>query len=121
MTALLYAVLAASLWYLAAWSEITYPLMSKLPTWLDKLVTCASCFGFWAGSGVAAAGGWLVGWEYLGLPARGWTGPLTAGRVEHGRRTFRNPDAHLGLGARRQEAGASLVFHWFPTRCGRSP
>lgn len=83
MTVALYAVLATSLWYLAAWAGITHPLVAwiKPGSFLDRMVLCAACFGFWAGAGFAFGCGRLLGWTYLGLPARGWEGPLVCGLV----------------------------------------
>lgn len=58
-TALLYALLCGAGYYLLARALITRWLWSRYPAWLDKVMMCASCTGFWLGLGCGALGWWL--------------------------------------------------------------
>ena len=53
---LLLGVLCTSLHWLLARSEIFKFAWSRAPGWLDKLLRCPSCSGFWLGLGLGAAG-----------------------------------------------------------------
>lgn len=84
---ILYPLLTASLWYLAARAMITEFLWSNYPRKLAVLVDCASCFGFWLGVGVAATfqmpffgldPGHPTTWGVVGLCSIVWTPGLGA-------------------------------------------
>lgn len=77
-TALLYALLCAAAYYLLSRAKITRWAWSRYPEWLDKLMMCASCTGFWLGLGCGAFG-WWRGLPFLGLPADHWTTVIAAG------------------------------------------
>lgn len=80
MTALvLYPLLCAALYYLAAHALITRWLWSRYPDWLDGFLSCAACSGFWYGAALAAFVGRPLGLDLLGLSAAHWaTIPLVA-------------------------------------------
>lgn len=66
-TAVIYPLLAASLYMLGARDKITAPIWKRYPKWLDSFMTCAACSGTWYGAGLAVLG---AGFElpFLGLP-----------------------------------------------------
>jgi len=47
---LVYAVLWAASHWIVARSEIARPLWSRASGWVDKLLRCAGCSGFWLGA-----------------------------------------------------------------------
>ncbi len=55
-TLVLYSLVSTAFYYLMARAKITQWLWSRYPTWLDYWVTCAACFGFWAGIACGALG-----------------------------------------------------------------
>lgn len=70
MTALiLYPLLCAAAYYLAARAKITRPLWSRYPRWLDEFTLCAACSGFWYGLACGGLGWWLK-LPLGGLPPR---------------------------------------------------
>lgn len=72
---LLYPLLTTALFYLASQAEITQWLWSRYPTWLDRLMSCPACLGFWLG-GLCGGLGWWKELPYLGLEPRHWFTPL---------------------------------------------
>lgn len=48
------ALLPTALWYLGSSAVITHWLWSRYPKWLDKLMYCAACSGFWFGVVISA-------------------------------------------------------------------
>ena len=52
----LLAVLSATTHWLIARADITKPLWSRAPGFLDRLLRCPSCSGFWIGGGFGALG-----------------------------------------------------------------
>ena len=66
-TAVIYPVLAASLYMLGARDKITAPIWCRYPAWLDKFMTCAACSGTWYGAGLAILGAGF-NLPFLGLP-----------------------------------------------------
>ena len=46
---LLFGILCASLHWLIARAEVTKPLWSRATGYVDKLLRCAGCFGWWLG------------------------------------------------------------------------
>jgi hypothetical protein len=77
-TLVLYALLTAAAYYLVARAGITKWAWSRYPWWLDKLVMCASCTGFWLGLGCGAFGWWRE-LPFLGLPPDHWSTVLACG------------------------------------------
>ncbi len=66
---LLLGVLSASLHWILARAEITRFAWSRAPRWLDKLLRCPACSGWWLGLGLGLLGvhpvqqaGWVGGW-----------------------------------------------------------
>lgn len=53
---LLLGILAAAAHWILARSKITEPLWSRAPAFLDGLLRCAACSGFWLGLGIGALG-----------------------------------------------------------------
>ena len=80
MTEILYALVSTALYYIIGRAGITRPIWSRYPKWLDKLVSCAACSGFWIGLGVGAAGAW-AGRPYFDIPGRSPLAVLVAGLV----------------------------------------
>lgn len=68
-----YALVGAALFYLSARAVVTRWLWSRYPAWLDGLMSCASCSGFWFAIGLHAA----VRWPFLGVTWY-WSWPLIA-------------------------------------------
>lgn len=52
----LLGVLSATIHWLIARAEISRPLWSRAPAFLDKLLRCPSCSGFWISGGLVFAG-----------------------------------------------------------------
>lgn len=52
----LLGVTSASLHWLLARSKIAQPLWSRARGWLDALLRCPACSGFWLGLGLGAGG-----------------------------------------------------------------
>lgn len=50
------AILSAVLHWIFTRAEITRPLWSKLPPFLDKLARCPACSGYWIGWALGLAG-----------------------------------------------------------------
>ena len=72
MTIILYPLLTAALYYLGARAQITRPLWSRYPGWLDRFMLCSACSGFWYGAGVGALGGLHLQLPFLGLDGSQW-------------------------------------------------
>lgn len=70
---LLLGLYGAAFHYVTYRAEITRWLWSRYPRWLEGLLGCAACSGFWVGAGV----GWL--WVATDQPALGLAAgdPLT--------------------------------------------
>lgn len=49
--AIFLATLTTAFYYLTARAAITRPIWSRYPRFLDELIGCAACSGFWAGIG----------------------------------------------------------------------
>lgn len=72
-------ILAASLWYLGAFAEITRPIWRRYPMWLDRFLSCPSCAGAWYAAEVAFVFDYFLNRPFAGLPgAAGW---IVAGLV----------------------------------------
>jgi hypothetical protein len=63
----LLGVLSTALHWLGARSEIARPLWSRTHGWLDKLLRCPACSGYWLGGLIA-----LGGVHPFGDAATGW-------------------------------------------------
>ena len=60
-----YAVIVTAVWYLLAHAEVLRFLQVRYPSWLDRLISCAACSGFWLGCAVALVGGVGFNQSYL--------------------------------------------------------
>ena len=68
---LVLGLLTASTHWLVARSEIARPLWSRTRGWLERLLSCAGCSGWWLGLGYGALG--------LRPVSHGWRGIVLAG------------------------------------------
>jgi hypothetical protein len=66
-TAVIYPILATSLYMLGSRDKITVALWSRYPAWLDSFMTCAACSGTWYGAALAVVGAGF-NLPFLGLP-----------------------------------------------------
>lgn len=66
-----FGLLTASTHWLIGRSEIAKPLWSRATGWIEKLLACPACSGFWLGLGYGALG--------LRPVSYGWRGVLIAG------------------------------------------
>ena len=76
--ALIYPLLTAALYYLAARAQITSWLWSRYEKYprFDGFMSCAACSGFWYGAIVSTLG-YLLDWTFIGAHAW-WTIPVVA-------------------------------------------
>lgn len=81
--AIVFALVTCALWYMVAHAEILRFMQSKYPPWLDRLVSCAACAGFWLGCFVALAAGYGANVRYLGrgLPPAFFDGVILCGLI----------------------------------------
>lgn len=77
MTALLFPVVGAFLYYLGAYAAITQWLWSRYPAPVRALADCPACSGFWYGLGLAFLARWR-GWDFLGFEVDLAVVPLVA-------------------------------------------
>lgn len=61
------AVTVTAAWYLLAHAEILRFLQVRYPSWLDRLLGCAACAGFWLGCIAALVAGVGFNQSYLGM------------------------------------------------------
>jgi hypothetical protein len=77
VTWLLFPLLCGAAYYLLAHADITRPVWSRYPAWLDRFTACSACLGFWLGCACAAVG-WQVDVALPPLAPHHWsTIPIT--------------------------------------------
>jgi hypothetical protein len=81
---LLLSILPTAAWYLTSSATITKWLWSRYPAWLDELLHCAACSGFWWGNLVSLGFTWANQHPYPWYTAPIWglvvlvTNPMVA-------------------------------------------
>lgn len=81
---LLLLTLPTAAWYLTSSATITKWLWSRYPAWLDELLHCAACSGFWWGTLISLGFSWANQHPYPWYTAPLWglvvlvTNPLVA-------------------------------------------
>lgn len=76
LSAILYALLTGSLFYLGSRAVITMPLWRRYPPALARFMDCPACTGFWYGLLVSLTLGGYFDLNYLGLHGRSFVTPL---------------------------------------------
>lgn len=87
--AIVFAIAITSAWYVLAHSEILRFLQNRYPAWLDRLLSCAACSGWWLGCIAAFVAGYGGDVRYLGrgLPPSLFDGVVLCGLIS----TFTTP------------------------------
>lgn len=65
MALVIYTLIAAALYHLAARAMITHWLWSRYPPRVDSFLQCAACAGTWYGFGIGAFGHDVLGWRFI--------------------------------------------------------